>query len=103
MQHSYSTIRAPVLARPQMVRIQQGFHGSQTILTFPPTLLLDKHTQGLVSQLAESPAHLHMYDEIVSDQEKQGFIEGVTDDLPSLPTSPSSKKGLHDNTNSDSL
>ena len=43
--------------------------------------ICQKRTKALIGRLAESPALLHLYNEIIGDQEARGFIEKV-------PTSP---------------
>ena len=46
--------------------------------------ICQKRTKALIGRLAESPALLHFYNEIIGDQEGRGFIEKV-------PTSPNTQ------------
>ena len=40
----------------------------------------ERRTRNLVSRLTQSPALLHLYNDIISDQEKRGFIERLLSD-----------------------
>ena len=61
---------------------QQDFHGRQTDPTYVPTniSICKKRTTTLVHKLKQTPQLLNIYDNIIKDEEKTGFIERLIDD-----------------------
>ena len=50
-----------------------------------PTIELQRRTKNLLTRLRQSPQLLKIYDDIIVDQERCGFIEKVND-IPSFST-----------------
>ena len=89
VQHTTQGVDRDFLYQYQTNNISQAKDGTYTA-RFPwksdhPHLpsnfaVCEKRTRNLVSRLMETPSLLHLYNDIISDQEKRGFIERLSSD-----------------------
>ena len=77
MEIFYGNTKELASAKLRMAHTVPDFHGNQTIPISHPIFL---YVKIVVSRLKESPTLFNLYNNIILDQEKRGFIEILSPD-----------------------